>query len=92
MRAISSRANVRFSPRRFINTIAALLGMSDRQVALKAGTTPQKLNYWQKHATSMRMFLGFLCALRRLSGLSWTKFGALLDDEFLDETKKDEKK
>ena len=82
----------RLGPMKFIPLICKLSGLSERQIALRTDTPPDKVNYWKKHASEPRKLLTFICRLRKLSGLSWSKIGALLDEEFLDGSQEDKKK
>lgn len=89
MKAIRSKTDSAYSrPMRFLTTIKTMLGLSERQLALKIDASPQLINQWKKGAPRQRQFISTLCALRKLSGLSWQKFGAMLDDEFENEKNK----
>ena len=91
-RKVTIKAGSYYSgPMEFIKTIAKSLGLSDRQLALRTEARPQRLSYWQLHAEKMEEFLRFLVRLRKVSGMSWTKIGQLLDEEYLKE-EKDKKK
>lgn len=69
---------------KFIAKIIADSGKSRRQFADEMGEDHQKLTYYIREAKAMRRFLVFLCAIRKKSRLSWSKFGKMLDEEFGD--------
>lgn len=63
------------------------LGLTAYALAKKLGVTQQAVRLWNgstktKSAPS-GMSLPALCKLRKLSGMSWSKFGRELDREFL---------
>lgn len=69
---------------KFINTIIEKSGKSRRKYADEMDVDHQKLTYYINDGKAMRKFVAFLAAFRKKSGLSWSKFGKMLDDEFLE--------
>lgn len=69
---------------KFIRKIKLDLGMTRRGLARKTDIDSQKILYYEKKGSKLAEFLSWLCRLRKISGLSWSAFGKLLDDEFIE--------
>lgn len=69
----------------FIRTIQENRGLGLRELGRKIRQPHTKLLFWRdSKAEKMKEFLTFICRFRKLSGLSWSKYGNMLDGEFLD--------
>ncbi len=78
---------------RFIKTVQEITGLGIRELSRAVSQPHSKLLFWRdSEASKMNEFVGFLCRLRKISGLSWSKYGKMLDGEFLDTSKKGDKK
>lgn len=49
------------------------------------GVHPEYVYKWEKRKGLNSMRFDHLCKLRKLSKMSWSKFGKMLDEEFLKE-------
>lgn len=73
---------------RFIKTIADMLGLGPTELGEKIGVSGQNVWNWMNGKTpKQEEFVGAIRRLRKLSGLSWSKFGALIDAEYDDKKK-----
>lgn len=73
---------------KIVETVQKKLGVTAYALAKMIGVTQQTVRIWTGQTVSSRpregMNLKALCKLRKVSGLSWSKFGKELDREFLD--------
>lgn len=77
---------------KIIEFVRTLKGLGIRELGRAVGEDHTKILYWEKQGHKMSEFIGFVCKLRRVSGLSWSKFGSMLDTEFLGDWKRKEEK
>lgn len=79
----------------FISLIQERLGLTAYALAKRLGVTQQAVRIWngttKKRTKPESMSLTALCKLRKVSGLSWSKFGKMLDGEFLAIDRNDDK-
>jgi DNA-binding transcriptional regulator YiaG len=72
---------------KFVLAIQERLGLTAYALAKKLGVTQQAVRLWngttKTQSAPSGMSLAALCKLRKLSGMSWSRFGKELDREFL---------
>lgn len=66
---------------KFIGTIRKRLRLTRYALAKELEIKTQSIDHLEEKGLSMK--IDTLCKLRRVSGLSWDKFGSMLDREFL---------
>ena len=64
--------------------------LSLRDFAAFIGEKHQNISNWAHHTKSQKLrdFLRFMCRCRKRSGISWSQWGKILDEEFLKEEEK----
>lgn len=72
-----------FEGMRLIKTIREARELSQYGLAKQLGVPSTTILAAEKKGRSLR--LDILAKLRKISGLSWTEFGRLIDQEFLDD-------
>ncbi len=66
---------------KFIKHIRKQLGLTRYALAKELNIASQSIDHLEAKGIAMK--LDSLCKLRKVSGLSWSKFGEMLDKEFL---------
>lgn len=69
--------------KRIVEHIRTQLKISSSELARRVGVTRQVVSHWEV-ADAKRINLDHLVKLRKISGLSWSAFGKMLDRDFKD--------